>query len=301
MPPVSSRTTIMSTPFSTSGRCVDAPSSLSLTATGRRFAYRPRPLRMASRPCSGRTLARGPSHFGPPTAPSSTASAARADACVAAGRAVPVASIAAPPISASRVSNWWPKRWATAARTFRASLVTSGPIPSPGRTVMTARMGRGLYRAIRSSQGGRRWSRAARCRRCPQGFGPPVARERQGGRPRSAAPGLRDGHAAAGTEGLARDLQAGRHLAALVFAQADPPDHVRHHSRVEASRHQGVTVPPPLQVGLQARVQYVIGRQGVLVGLIGAQLGRGGLGQGGLWDAWALNAARPRQAVDQGL
>ena len=45
--------------------------------TGRRFAYRPIPLRRPSRPCSGRGASGSVvSHFGPPTAASSTASAA---------------------------------------------------------------------------------------------------------------------------------------------------------------------------------------------------------------------------------
>ena len=46
--------------------------------TGRRLAKTPRPLRSPSSACSGRTVAFGSSHFGPPTAPSRTASAARA-------------------------------------------------------------------------------------------------------------------------------------------------------------------------------------------------------------------------------
>src|SRR3569832_1635146 len=281
MPPVSSRTTIMSTPFSTSGRSVEAPSSLSLTATGRRFAYRPSPLRMASSPCSGRTLPRGSSHFGPPTAPSSTASAPRADSRVASGSAVPVASMAAPPIRASRVSNSWPKRLATADRTFKASLVTSGPIPSPGRTVMTARMGRGLYPAIKSSQGG------------GPGISPLTAA--------LAAPRLRYRHASSRTERLARDLQSRRHLAALVLAGADAADHVAHHRGVDPGGDQGVAVQTTLQGRLQVGVQHVVGRQRVLVGLVRAQLGGGGLGQRRLRDQRTLGVHGPGQAINHGL
>ncbi|MNE85942.1 hypothetical protein D3C80_1829930 [compost metagenome] len=70
------------------------------------MAYRPMALRMASRPCSGRTLAL--SHLGPPTAPSRTASEARQAALVASGRASPVASMAAPPIRCSEKSNLCP-------------------------------------------------------------------------------------------------------------------------------------------------------------------------------------------------
>ena len=59
---------------------------------GRRLAKRPSALRSARSPCSGRTVADGSSHFGPPTAPSRIASAARADVevLVADGRAVRV-------------------------------------------------------------------------------------------------------------------------------------------------------------------------------------------------------------------
>ena len=48
-----------------------------------------------SGPASGRTAP--PSHFGPPTAPSSTRVAARQAASVSGGSGSPVASIAAPP------------------------------------------------------------------------------------------------------------------------------------------------------------------------------------------------------------
>lgn len=50
---------------------------------------------------SGRTLARGSSHFGPPTAPNSTASDAFAFAMVSGRSATPYRSIAAPPIVSS--------------------------------------------------------------------------------------------------------------------------------------------------------------------------------------------------------
>ena len=56
-----------------------APEQRGLGRTGRRLANRPRPLRSPSRPCSGRGASGSVvSHFGPPTAPSSTASAAAA-------------------------------------------------------------------------------------------------------------------------------------------------------------------------------------------------------------------------------
>ena len=126
--------------------------SFGLTATGRRLAYRPSPLRMASNPCSGRTLALGSSHFGPPTAPSSTASAPRHSSSVSSGSAVPVWSIAQPPIRASRVTKTCPQRLGDRGQDSVACATTSGPIPSPGRTATTARMSeRRTYSVRRSS------------------------------------------------------------------------------------------------------------------------------------------------------
>ena len=65
----------MSTPASSSGRSGDAPASAGWTLTGRRFAYSPSPPRSAKSACSGRTVAPGSDHLGPPTAPSRIASA----------------------------------------------------------------------------------------------------------------------------------------------------------------------------------------------------------------------------------
>jgi hypothetical protein len=59
-------------------------------------------LRSASSPRSGRCAGASASHFGPPTAPSSTASAREQSASVSSGSGAPVASIALPPIAASR-------------------------------------------------------------------------------------------------------------------------------------------------------------------------------------------------------
>ena len=74
---VSSRTMRQSTPSSSSGLSGEAAISAGWTVIGRRLANRPRPPRRANSACSGRTLASGSSHFGPPTAPRSTASASR--------------------------------------------------------------------------------------------------------------------------------------------------------------------------------------------------------------------------------
>src|SRR5262245_8999702 len=84
-------------------------------------------------PASGRTAA--PSHFGPPTAPSSTASATRQAASVSAGSGSPASSIAAPPKACSSTAS----SSGSTASTRTATAITSGPIPSPGR--QTIRLG----------------------------------------------------------------------------------------------------------------------------------------------------------------
>ena len=92
----------MSTPSTISGLSVDASAKAANICTGRRFVYRPSALRMPSRPCSGRGFAGSVvSHFGPPTAASSTASESSAARSVSSGSAVPVASMAHPPMRAS--------------------------------------------------------------------------------------------------------------------------------------------------------------------------------------------------------
>ena len=73
--------------------------------TGRRLAYRPRPLRRPSSPCSGRGASGSVvSHLGPPTAQSSTASEARHASSTSSVSAVPCSSIEAPPIGCSVIS-----------------------------------------------------------------------------------------------------------------------------------------------------------------------------------------------------
>ena len=75
----------------------------------------------------------GSSQRGPPTAPSSTASAPRQASRVACGSASPVASMAAPPTSCSSQLSSNPNRSPAASTQRRATSQTSGPIPSPGR------------------------------------------------------------------------------------------------------------------------------------------------------------------------
>src|SRR5919198_1466826 len=141
MPPVSSRTTSMSVRSTTSRRSGLASSSASIARTGRRFAYRPSSLRSPRRPCSGRgAFGSVVSHFGPPTAASRTASAARHAARVSSVSAVPWASIDAPPNVCSANSNSPSRR-----RISSVGAVISGPIPSPARTAMVVAMGRGAY------------------------------------------------------------------------------------------------------------------------------------------------------------
>ena len=78
----------------------DASASGPKVSAGRRLANISKPERKPSSPFSGRCSIGRSSHCGPPTAPSSTASASRAAAKVAAGSGVPWRSMAQPPISA---------------------------------------------------------------------------------------------------------------------------------------------------------------------------------------------------------
>ena len=138
MPPVSSRTTIMSVPRNTSARSGDAWTKSSMTLTGRILAKTLISARSFKSPCSGRTLALGSDHFGPPTAPRITASLSLQLDIVLAGKGSPVASIAAPPMGCSLKLKLWPCRDAMTSRSLRAEFVTSGPIPSPGKSVIRA-------------------------------------------------------------------------------------------------------------------------------------------------------------------
>src|SRR5919197_385860 len=141
MPPVSSRTTSKTVPSKTSPRNGLVLNRAATARTGRRFAYRPSALRRPSSPCTGRGAPESVvSHFGPPTAASRTASAARQAASVSSVSAVPWASIEAPPNACSANS-----KSPSLERISSVGAVISGPIPSPGRTAMVVAMGRGAY------------------------------------------------------------------------------------------------------------------------------------------------------------
>src|SRR5579875_1746148 len=141
MPPVSSRTTSRSTPSISWARSGEASARAGNGLTGRRLAYRPRPLRRPSRPCSGRGACGSvESQRGPPTAASRTASAERAAASVSSLSATPQASIAAPPIRCSSKS-----KSPSSRRMLSVGAMISGPIPSPGRVTMRLAIGGEAY------------------------------------------------------------------------------------------------------------------------------------------------------------
>ena len=142
-----------------SGRCRSISSRLSGLAsysagiglTGRRLANRPRPLRKPRRPCSGRGLSGSVvSHLGPPTAASSTASAARHASSVSSVRAVPWASIEAPPNRCSSYSSSAPTAFEDLDRGFD----DLGADPVAGqKDYMLGHGGEGRYqRACRSGR-----------------------------------------------------------------------------------------------------------------------------------------------------
>ena len=119
---------MMSRPSTTSGFRLEALTNAGKQKAGRKFAKTSRPLRKASRPASGRLSRAVPAHFGPPTAPSRTASDRRACSSVSSFNGVPWASKDAPPTSPS--SNR--RSGARTSTRRRTSATTSGPIPSPG-------------------------------------------------------------------------------------------------------------------------------------------------------------------------
>src|SRR5690606_5409953 len=176
MPPVSSRTTTMSTPSSSSDLIGEAPSAAACGRTGRRLANRPSALRIASRPCSGRTLALGSDHLGPPTAPSRIASAFFAASRVDAGSGSPWRSMAMPPMSCSWKEKTWPWRAAMASSTGRVAETISGPMPSPGSTTMFACMG--VPRDWGMRAGARAYSAASAGSACLVAGGTAAARSR---------------------------------------------------------------------------------------------------------------------------
>ena len=71
---------MMSSPATTSRFSVEASASASKQIAGRRLANTAISLRSRSSPASGRFVRSTPAHFGPPTAPISTASAERHEA-----------------------------------------------------------------------------------------------------------------------------------------------------------------------------------------------------------------------------
>src|SRR5579862_124176 len=84
---------------------------------------------------------------------------------------------------------------------------------------------------------------------------------------------LRDGHAAAHAEGMARDLQTGNGLRPFVFIQIDLADDPPHRGFVKTA---GDNIPPGnvlLHVKLEDAVEQIVRRQGVLIRLVRLQFG----------------------------
>src|SRR5258708_15752822 len=101
--------------------------STSPRTAGRRFAYVSSAARRPSNAGGGRMSAG--SNSGPPTGPLRTAVANRHTSIVSCGSGLPVARIAAAPISRSSIST----SGTSVSSASLACAATSGPIPSPGR------------------------------------------------------------------------------------------------------------------------------------------------------------------------
>ncbi len=136
MPPVNSRTTSkLKPPAITSSLRLEAPVSAGKIMAGRKLQKSPNILRKGSRaPRSGCSSGGSASHFGPPTEPNRIASEALQISTVFSGNALPSSSMAMPPTLAKVRSKATSYLCSTASRTFKASAMTSGPIPSPDNT-----------------------------------------------------------------------------------------------------------------------------------------------------------------------
>ena len=115
----------------------DLSRSVSYAFTGRMLANNPKDFLSFNKPCSGLTFAEGSlSYLGCPIDPNNIASEDMQSSSVSSGKGFPVLSIAIAPTLASSKINVWSNSEAIAFNTLIASLVTSGPIPSPGRVAI---------------------------------------------------------------------------------------------------------------------------------------------------------------------
>jgi len=107
---------------------------------GRRLAKREKCFRRGRRaPRSGCCSGGRDSHLGPPTDPKRMAAEDSHRDRVDSGRALPCRSIAAPPTSPSLNESGIENRFAVFSMILRVTSITSGPIPSPGRTAICLR------------------------------------------------------------------------------------------------------------------------------------------------------------------
>ena len=82
----------------------------------------------------------------------------------------------------------------------------------------------------------------------------------------------------------AADLHPRRRLAALIFGNIQQMLHPLDRGGIIAPRHRILEAAFPLHQAFQDAVQNIIGRQGILVGLVGAQFGGGRLGDDAFRD-----------------
>src|SRR5260221_11623988 len=83
-----------------------------------------------------------------------------------------------------------------------------------------------------------------------------------------SSPALGDRHLPAAAEGLVRDTDRRCRLTALELVRVDEPEDAGHEFAVVAGSGDGVGLLPLLDVELEDAVENLIGRQGVLVGLV---------------------------------
>jgi len=84
-----------------------------------------------------------------------------------------------------------------------------------------------------------------------------------------------DGHAPVAAEGLRRDLDAGRALAAFIFAEVDQSNGFQNSGFIKVRGKHGINAHVFFNIGFEDRVEHFVGRERIGVLLIGSKLRRG--------------------------
>ena len=114
-------------------------------------------------------------------------------------------------------------------------------------------------------------------------------------------PPARDRVTPAVSKGLGGDLEPWRGLTTLVLIEVQSAEHIRHHVRIEVVPGQVFRGEVSLHRPFQNAIQDVVRGQGVLVGLVRPELGRGGPGEDPFGNDAALPVDPAGKPVAEGL